>query len=344
MDFSKNSGMLRKIMLQGFWKKLKKPIFANAPMANVTDAAFRRMFADCGLPRGVRGASRGRPDVFWTEFVSVEALLSEGKERALVDLWYDPAEHPIVAQIFGAKPEQFEKAAALVRKLGFNGIDVNMGCPDRDVEKQGAGAALMKNPKLARQIIQATKRGAGKLPVSVKTRIGYAKNELARWLPALFEENLAALIVHLRTRNEMSDVAAHWELAPRIVALRDRYAPGTLVLANGDINSLDEARAKVAASGIDGAMIGRGIFGNPWFFSGHTPSIKEKLDRMVIHAELFERLYHSNNLKKRLKNFDVMKKHFKAYASGFPGAKELRVKLMDTENASEVKKIVREFE
>jgi nifR3 family TIM-barrel protein len=319
-------------MARNFWNKLKKPIFANAPMANVTDAAFRRMFAECG-----------KPDVFWTEFVSVEALLSRGREKVLVDLWYGEAEHPIVAQVFGAKPEQFEQAAAIIRELGFDGIDINMGCPDRDVEKQGAGAALIKNPSLAKEIVQATKRGAKELPVSVKTRIGYAKNEIPEWLPVLLEEHLAALTVHLRTRNEMSDVAAHWNLASEIAALRNRHAPDTLILGNGDIASLDDARTKIAAGSLDGAMIGRGIFGNPWFFSERTPTIQEKLDRMVVHTELFEKLYHSNDTESRLKNFDVMKKHFKAYISGFDDAKELRIKLMAAENASEVKKIVEEL-
>lgn len=319
-------------MSRGFWGKLKKPIFANAPMANVTDAAFRHMFVKCG-----------RPDVFWTEFVSVEALLSKGKERALVDLWRGEDEHPIVAQVFGAKPEQFEKAAGIIRKLGFDGIDINMGCPDRAVEKQGAGAALMKNPALAIKIIRATKRGGGKMPVSVKTRIGYAKNEIKTWLPTLLKEDLAALTVHLRTRNEMSDVAAHWDLAPEITALRNKYSPKTILLGNGDIDSLSNARAKVAASGFDGAMVGRGIFGNPWFFSEKNPSVREKLDCMAKHAKLFEKIYHSDDPKKRLKNFEVMKKHFKAYASGFLGAKELRVRLMETENAAEVRGIVKKF-
>ena len=317
--------------MQSFWSRIKKPIFVNAPMANVTDEAFRRMFAECG-----------KPDVFWTEFVSVEALLSKGKDRALIDLWYAPSEHPIVAQIFGAKPEQFEKAAAMIRELGFDGIDINMGCPDKDVEKQGAGAALIKNPKLAREIIRAAKRGAGKLPVSVKTRIGYAKNEINKWIPALLEEDIAALTVHLRTRNEMSDVPARWQLAPKIVALRDKIAPATLVIGNGDIHSLDDAREKIGRSGMDGAMIGRGIFGNPWFFSGTTPSAKEKIGRLVIHARLFEKLYRSNK-KDRLKNFDVMKKHFKAYISGWEGAKELRTQLMETKDAAEVAACIRKF-
>ncbi len=307
---------------------------AIAPMANVTDAVFRQMFVECG-----------RPDVFWTEFVSVEGLLSPGKKALLTDLWYDPSERPIVAQVFGSKPEQFEKVGALIRELGFDGVDLNMGCPDRDVEKQGAGAAHIKDLNNAKEIIRALKRGAGDIPVSVKTRIGYHADEIATWIPALLQEDLAALTVHLRTRDEMSDVPAHWELAPKIVALRDRYAPKTLLLGNGDITTLGEAETRVRESGMDGVMIGRGIFGNPWFFTGRTPDLKERCARMIRHAEVFEKTYKSI-LSKRdggLKSFSVMKKHFKAYASGFDGARELRTELMGAENAVEVKTILEKF-
>lgn len=320
--------------MKNFWAGLEKPIFAIAPMANVTDAAFRRMFAECG-----------RPTVFWTEFVSVEGLLSVGKEHLLPDLWFEKDEHPIVAQIFGSKPEQFAAAAEIIYKLGFDGIDINMGCPDRAVEKQGAGAALIKDSDRARAIIRATHEGAHGLPVSVKTRIGYTKNQLAEWLPALLEENIAALTVHLRTRAEMSKVAAHWELAPEVVALRDRIAPKTIVIGNGDVTSLDDARTKTASTGLDGIMIGRGIFGNPWFFSGKQPSVREKIERLVRHTEVFESLYKSNVSKRdgKIKNFEVMKKHYKAYANGFDGAKELRIRLMAAESAKEVKAIAKEF-
>ena len=312
-------------MAENFWKNLKKPIMALAPMANVTDAAFRQMFAECGAP-----------DIYWTEFVSVEGLLSPGKDALLPDFWYGEGERPIVAQIFGAKPEQFEEVGALVRELGFDGVDVNMGCPDKGVEKQGAGAALIKNPEQAKKIIRALKIGANPLPVSIKTRIGYTKNEIQTWIPALLEEGLTALTVHLRTRKEMSDVPAHWELAPDIVKLRDRYAPETLLLGNGDVSSLKEAGQRVKESGMDGAMIGRGIFGNPWFFSGRTPDLRERLERMVRHTETFEKMFAD------IKRFEVMKKHFKAYANGFDGARELRAKLMETENAAEVRRITEE--
>jgi len=311
-------------MSRNFWRELKRPILAMAPMINVTDAAFRKMFAEIG-----------KPDVFWTEFVPVDGLLSKGKETLLPMLWFDESERPIVAQIFGAKPEHFETVGAMVRELGFDGVDINMGCPDRDVEKQGAGAGLIKNPDLARRIIRALKKGASPLPVSVKTRIGYSsQKEMSPWLRVLLEEDLAALTVHLRTRKEMSKVAAHWEAAPEIVDMRNKYAPQTLLLGNGDIGSLDEAHTRIQESGMDGVMIGRGIFGNPWFFSGRTPELKERLERMTIHAELYETMY------KGRKPFALMKKHFNAYVTGFEGAKELRMKLMETENAAEVRRVV----
>ncbi len=303
-----------------FWTNLPRPIMAMAPMANVTDAAFRRMFVECG-----------KPSVFWTEFVSVEGLLSKGRDRLLPDLWFSPGEHPIVAQIFGGKPEQFEEVAPLIKELGFDGVDINMGCPDRGVERSGGGAALIKDPARAKEMIRALKRGASAaLPVSVKTRLGYSKTaELETWLTALLEEQPAALTVHLRTRAEMSDVPAHWELAPQIVALRDCISPKTVLLGNGDVRSLEDARAKIKESGMDGVMVGAGVFGNPWFFSGRTPDAHERLERLVAHTELFEKLYRSDNPKPtsqggRLKNFDIMKKHYKSYT---PGEKELRMRL-----------------
>jgi tRNA-dihydrouridine synthase len=375
MAFSQNSSMLNKLSksnfdnlimkTQGnFWKSLRRPIVAMAPMANVTDAAFRRMFAlvrsqanesvlrsshpskSSKKDASEEGCPAAGPDVFWTEFVSVEGLLSRGKANLLTDLWFTEAERPIVAQVFGGKPEQFELVAAMIKKLGFDGIDVNMGCPDRGVEKSGGGAALMKDPKLAKEIIRATKRGAGGLPVSVKTRIGYAKNQIAEWIPALLEENLAALTVHFRTRNEMSDVPAHWELAPEISGMRSRYSPETILLGNGDVATLADAREKCQATGFDGVMFGRAMFGNPWFFrEGYVPMLEERLATMILHAELFEKLYLSDRSKKdgRMKNFDVMKKHFKAYVAGFDGSKGLRALLMKTKNAAEVKKTIEKF-
>lgn len=309
-------------------------------MANVTDAAFRYIIA-----------KYGKPDVMWTEFVSCDGLMSEGRENILIDLEYSKKERPIVAQIFGSKPENFYKTALYLQELGFDGIDINMGCPDRNVEKQGAGAALMKNPKLAVEIIEATKRGAGKLPVSVKTRIGYNKNELETWLPTLLGTEPAAVTIHARTRKEMSLVPARWEHVKRAVEIRDSLKSKTLILGNGDIKSVEDGLTKAKETGADGVMVGRGIFGNPWFFKDLAKlkkrtvipakagiQAKEKLAAMVEHTYLFEKLLSED------KNFANMKKHFKAYVNGFPKAKELRTRLMEeSKDAESVEKIVNEF-
>lgn len=311
-------------MLKGFWKKLKKPFFALAPMADVTDFAFREIIA-----------KYGKPDVLWTEFVSADGLTHpKAREKLLIDFKFSKKEHPIVAQIFGANPDTIKKAAALVRELGFDGVDINMGCPDRTIEKQGAGAALMKNPKLAQEIIYAAKEGAGDLPVSVKTRIGYNKDEMETWIPALLETGLAALTVHARTRKEMSKASARWERVARAVELAK--GTGTLIIGNGDVLDMKDAKEKALATGADGIMLGRAIFGNPWLFSKKKKEIttEEKLRVMVEHTKFFEKELGVH------KNFAIMKKHYKAYAHGFDGAKELRMRLMEAKDAKEVAHIV----
>lgn len=298
-------------------------------MADVTDAAFRFIIA-----------KYGKPDVMWTEFVSADGLCSEGREALLHNLRFDESERPIVAQFFGATPEHFYRCAMLAQELGFDGIDVNMGCPEKNVVKQGAGAALMKNPALAGRIIEETKRGAGPLPVSVKTRIGFNIKEESSWIPVLLEAEPACIIVHGRTKKEMSLPPADWEAIGRVAELAKRFGSSsekTLILGNGDVTDLKDAAEKAARYELDGVMIGRGIFGNPWLFAGLSPSIEEKLRVMVEHTLLFEKLF------KDIKSFDVMKKHYKAYVNGFRGAKELRARLMEAENAEEIKKITENF-
>lgn len=323
----------------GFWKKLKRPIFALAPMADVTDAAFRRIIA-----------IHGKPDVMWTEFVSCDGLCSPGKDALLKDLWYDESERPIVAQIFGATPEHFYQTALLAHELGFDGIDINMGCPEKNVQKQGAGAKLIQTPALAQTIIAETKRGAGPLPVSVKTRIGYAKNTIDAWLPYLLEMEPAAITIHGRTKKEMSAVPAHWDVIAHAVELRDRYY-GTkerpFLLGNGDVQTMDDALEKARRYGVDGVMVGRGMFGNPWFFAGKDAAkkmgkaplrdipLRKKMRVMLEHTKLFESLFGKG------KQFDVMKKHYKAYVHGFDGARELRMKLMAAHTAEEVEMTLR---
>jgi len=312
-----------------FWEKLKKPIMVLAPMADVTDVAFRSIIA-----------KYGKPDVLWTEFVSADGLVmagEEGRRKLLKDLEFGDAERPIVAQFFTSSPEHMKKVATLARELGFDGVDINMGCPDKSIEKQKAGAALIKNPKLAREIIRSAKEGAGDLPVSVKTRLGYNKDELDLWLKEILVEEPALVTIHARTRKEMSKVPARWDRVKRAVEIRDELNSRTLIFGNGDLRDLEDAKRKVEESGADGAMLGRAIFGNPWLFSEHTPTLEEKLLVCVEHTKLFEKLLGE------YKSFAVMKKHYKAYVNGFDGAGELRARLMEAQNAKEVEEIINNF-
>jgi len=315
---------------KSFWNKLKKPFFCLAPMSDVTDAAFRRIIAKYSkesLP------ASGGPVVFWTEFVSADGLCLGDKKEIIKNLKFSQKERPIVAQIFGSKPENIKKAAKIIQDLKFDGIDINMGCPDRKVEKQGAGAAMIKNPELAKKIISAAKQGAPRLPISVKTRIGYNKNEIDKWIPVLLKMNIAALTIHFRTRKEMSRVPAKWHLAKDIIKIRDKIAPQTLIIGNGDVSDLNDAYHKSDKTGVDGVMVGRGIFGNPWFFSGKIPNRDDKLCVLVEHAKLYEKII-------KHKPFAIMKKHFKAYVTGWDGAKQLRMKLMQAKNAKDVDEII----
>lgn len=326
-----------------FWNKLDKPILCLAPMADVTDRAFRRIIAKYSK------VSKVAFDTFviWTEFVSADGLFSGGYEALINDLSFSEIERPIVAQFFTSKPEMMEKAAKLAADLGFDGVDINMGCPDKSVEKQNAGAALIKNPPLAKEIILAAKQGAGDLPVSVKTRIGYNKNELEEWLPNLLETEPAVITIHARTRKEMSLVPARWEHVKMAVEIRDTMYESrekkTLIFGNGDVLDIADARKKAEETGCDGVMFGRAIFGNPWLFSDYKPTIEEKVKVLIEHTKLFEALVQPKYPDGQSKNFSVMKKHFKAYISGWAGAKDMRMKLMNARNAEETERIARDF-
>ncbi len=320
--------------MSNFWKDLKKPFFVLAPMADVTDTAFRRVIA-----------KYGKPDVTWTEFVSADGLVlapEPGRSKLLKDLEYSESERPIVAQLFSSKPENMEKAAALCRELGFDGVDINMGCPDKGIERQGCGAAMIKDPENAKAVIMAAKRGF-QGPVSVKTRLGYNKDELETWLPVILSCDVAAITIHARTRKEMSKVPARWERIKRAVEIRDASGKDTLILGNGDALNIEDARLKAEMSGADGVMLGRAIFGNPWLFApqleirNYELDIKHRLEVMLEHTRFFEELLGG------IKNFSIMKKHYKAYVAGFDGSHELRAKLMETNDSLEVEKLVAEF-
>jgi nifR3 family TIM-barrel protein len=318
-----------------FWNELKKPLFVMAPMADVTDPAFRALVAKCG-----------KPSIFWTEFVSADGLyytrevkkIPDSENPLMRDLQFTADQRPIIAQIFSSKPEMITYAVKLVAELGFDGVDINMGCPDKTIEKQGCGSAMIKTPKLAQEIIRTAKE-ASHLPVSVKTRIGYNKEIIDEWLPAILEAEPVAVTLHLRTRKEMSLVPAHWDLMPKAVAIRNKIAPHIPLLGNGDVKDLEDAKQKVAETGCDGVMIGRGMFGNPWVFAGRkneeTP-LAEKLSALTELAYAFEALTPK-------KNFAILKKHIKAFVTGFDGAAELRVKMMETETAEALAKVIASY-
>lgn len=312
--------------MSSFWEGLPKPFFIQAPMEDVTDVAFRTLISRFG-----------KPDVMYTEFTSADGLVlapPEGKKTLLKKLEYGPEERPIVAQLFTSKAERMELAAKLCAELGFDGIDINMGCPDKAVEKSGCGAALIKNPQNARALIRAAQKSG--LPVSVKTRLGYTTDELETWLPELLAENPVAVTIHARTRKEMSLVPARWERVKRAVEIRNELKSNALIIGNGDVKDLADARVKAADTGAGGVMLGRAIYGNPWLYADRAepPTPKERIDALVEHIKLFEEKMSG------VSNFATMKKHFKAYISGWDGAKDLRVRLMETMDAMTAMKVL----
>ncbi|MCA9356093.1 tRNA-dihydrouridine synthase [Candidatus Nomurabacteria bacterium] len=355
--------------MQNFWENLPKPFFALAPMADVTDPVFRKIVAKYSR----HGEEGGGPDVFWTEFVSCDGLMTGGRDALMRDLAFTQGEKPIVAQLFTSKPENMKKAAALCAELGFDGIDINMGCPDRSICKQLCGAEMINHPQIAKEVIRAAKEGAPGLPISVKTRIGYNKPDIDGWIKFLLEQDIAVLSVHVRTKKELSKVPANWEYMKEIVKLRDSMGLKTLLVGNGDVHSIRDGIQKAQETGCDGVMIGRAIFGNPWLFdkkrsilkegrympkivgkilprrwvkkiegdSRYTiseVSVREKLEVLKEHTSLFEKELGD------IKNFAIMKKHFKAYINGFEGAKELRVRLMsEATDSMSLSQIIDEF-
>lgn len=327
-------------MKNGFWDNLNKPFFVLAPLANVTDASFRQHII-----------RYSRPDVIWTEFVSADGLCHPVGQKALLqDLVFQENERPIVAQLFTAHPEKMREAAKLCAELGFDGVDINMGCPDKNVMKQGAGASCMKDPENAVALILAAKEGvkeAGKaIPVSVKTRLGFNEDTLEEWLPQLLVAEPAAITLHARTKKDMSQVPARWERVKRAVEIRDEVGSKTLIIGNGDVISMADARAKVAETGCDGVMFGRAIFGNPWLFDetrqGLTAetggiTVAEKIDAALVHTEMYLEHWGSK------KSFELMKKFYRAYINNFPLAKELRAEMMEKKSFEEIKKVVEKF-
>lgn len=295
-------------------------------MEGVTDLVFRQVVLKAG-----------RPDVFFTEFTNVSSYASErGRENALFRLEIGPNENPIVAQIWGQNPDHFAETASALENLGFDGLDINMGCPDKHVNKAGGGAAMIKTPALAVECIKRA-QSATNLPVSVKTRLGFTYlNEYKDWLSTLLAQNLAALTVHLRTRKEMSKVPAHYELIPKIIQLRDAISPKTKLVINGDIKNRSAALALWQQyPKIDGFMIGRGIFENPYCFTDYQPTPQDLENLFLYHLDLFD-------TKSRLP-YDTLKHFFKVYFKNQPGSAEFRNTLMSAKSTAELRQIVKNF-
>ena len=317
-------------MKENFWSELPRPFFILAPMEDVTDIVFRHVVSEAA-----------RPDVFFTEFTNTESFCHpEGIHSVRGRLTFSEDEQPMVAHIWGDKPEQFRETSIQLAKMGFKGIDLNMGCPVANVAKKGKGSGLILRPDVAAEIIQATK--AGGLPVSVKTRLGYYEiDEWKDWLKHVFEQDIANLSIHLRTRKEMSKVDAHWELIEAIKNLRDEIAPNTLLTINGDIPDRKTGLELAEKYGIDGVTIGRGIFHNPFAFEKepreHTS--KELLDLLRLHLSLFNKYE-----KDEIRQFKSLRRFFKIYVRGIRGASELRHQLMNTQSIAEARALLDEFE
>ncbi len=338
----------------GFWGKLPRPIIGLSPMDGITDAAFRKMFA-----------LHGKPDVIYTEFVNVEGL-ARGAINMLGHFIYDKIERPIVAQIYGIESDSFYKVALMACYLGFDGIDINMGCPANKVARRNSGAGLIRVPDQAKKIIRTVKRASQdwadgitlekadlrpkiiqalktmkphaaarkRLPVSVKTRIGVDKIIAEDWVKELLEEEPAVIAMHGRTLKQMYSGQADWEVLGKVAKIVKQTK--TLFLGNGDIQNIDDAKKKIAQYGTDGALVGRAVCGNPWFFAGRNPTIQEKFEVAIEHSKIYEKI-------KTEHAFYAIRKHLAWYVNGFEGAKDLRVQLMQTNTSSEVEKTIKEF-
>ncbi len=311
--------------MTNFWDNLPTPFFALAPMEAVTDVVFRRVVAQAAPA-----------DVYFTEFTNAASFCSPmGEHSTRGRLTFKSDEQPIVAQIWGKNPEHFSKMSRELAQRGFAGIDINMGCPEKNVVKGGSCSALIENPTLAAELIAAVKESG--LPVSVKTRIGFKTTKTEEWTGFLLEQDLAALTIHGRTQKEMSKVPARWDEIGKVVALRNKIAPKTLVIGNGDVRDRQHGEELVKTHGVDGIMIGRGIFHNPFAFEEipreHTKD--ELIELLNLQLDLYDEA-----IKTEPRKFDPLKRFFKIYIRDFAGASELRAQLMQTKTTTEARKLL----
>lgn len=339
-------------MHKGFWENLKRPIIAMSPMDGVTDAAYR-FITD----------KYGKSDILFTEFTSVEGL-ARGATRLLSPFVHHTSETPVVAQIYGSDPEAFYKATFIVCEMGFDGVDINMGCPDHNISKKGSGAGLIRTPKLAQDIVRSVQKAVkdyseGKtieevdlsedivawikkynndkkierklLPVSVKTRIGYDKIVTEDWIQTLLDVEPVNIGIHGRTLVQMYTGLANWEEIGKAAEIINKTE--TSVLGNGDVKTIQEAKEKAKTYNLDGILIGRALFGNPWLFIEHEATDEERKNTAIKHCEVFTQMTPELN-------FHSLRKHLAWYTKGIRGSHELRRELMTVQNVEDVKRIL----
>jgi tRNA-dihydrouridine synthase len=307
-------------------------------MEDVTDTVFRRIVRDAGAP-----------DLFFTEFTNTEGLCTEGRPRVIGRLRYTLTERPLIAQIWGNNPEHYLRVAAEVREMGFDGLDINMGCPVRKIVSRGACGALIGNPRLAAELIAAAREGAAGLPVSVKTRVGISRPNAEEWLGFLLEQRLSALTVHGRTVSQQSEGQADWGFVSLAVRLRDAAGLPTLIVGNGDVRTPESYLRRAAETGADGIMIGRGIFENLHLFAGIRSAVSgaatageeyahldqgQKITRFRRHLLLHRETWGSG------RSFDLLKKFAKTYLRAFEGAGRLVDAIMRTRTHEEAQVVL----
>jgi len=293
-------------------------------MDDVTDTVFRQVVADCAPA-----------DLYFTEFVNVDGLQSPGRKNLLKKLQFTDKEQPLIAQIWGKVPDNFRKTADELVAMGFAGIDINMGCPEKTVVKNGCCSALINDRELAAEIIKATQEGAaGRVPVSVKTRIGFNQIDMT-WLEFLLGQNLDMLTIHGRTRQEMSEVPANWDIIGQVRELRDKVSPNTLIVGNGDIESRQQGLELSEKYRLDGIMIGRGVFHDPFVFAKDSPwtsySEEQRIELYKKHVGLFAATWKNHE-----RNIKTLNRFCKVYINGFDGAVALRTALMAAGDTDEI--------
>jgi nifR3 family TIM-barrel protein len=305
----------------------KKNIIGLAPMDGYTDAPFRYLIA-----------SIAKPDVIFTEFVNVDGIVVAFK-RLQEDFVYDEIERPIIAQLFGSKPENFYKATKTVIDMGFDGVDINMGCPQKKVVKRSEGAGLIKNPELAKEIVMAVKKAISesnrKITLSIKTRTGYEVPITREWISTLASTKPDLITLHGRTLKQMYSGVADWEEIKIANGICKKN--GVKFFGNGDIESIDEANEKIKKYDLDGVLIGRAVFGNPWLFCAEQKLItkNQKLKMCLIHTKIQMKIFPN-------KSFIAMRKHFAAYINSFDFARDLRIKVLQANTYEEVERIINE--